>query len=182
MSNIIYLIGYSGTGKYTIAKELAKFGYIICDNQLINNPIFSLLNYDGFTDIPDYAWNAIGKIRNIILDFIQTETNKSYILTNVLINDKDDRALFEQVCKMSEKSKSPFFPIKLLITQEENIKRITQLSRRERWKSIDPTDAHHKKDLIEIVHPNLLELDVTNLSPKKAAKIILKHIEIKSIH
>ena len=25
---------------YTIAKELAKHGYIICDNQLINYPIF----------------------------------------------------------------------------------------------------------------------------------------------
>ena len=34
MTNIIYLIVKSGSGKYTIAKELAKQGYIICDNQL----------------------------------------------------------------------------------------------------------------------------------------------------
>ena len=40
MTNIIYLIGKSGSGKYTIAKELAKHGYIICDNQLINYPVF----------------------------------------------------------------------------------------------------------------------------------------------
>ena len=46
MPNIIYLIGYAGTGKYTIAKELEKSGYVICDNQLINNPINALLNYD----------------------------------------------------------------------------------------------------------------------------------------
>ncbi|MCC8400282.1 MAG: hypothetical protein LN563_06965 [Rickettsia endosymbiont of Platyusa sonomae] len=49
---IIYLIGKPGTGKYTIAKEIARAGYSICDNQHINNPIFSLLNYDGLTPIP----------------------------------------------------------------------------------------------------------------------------------
>ncbi|HJD62051.1 MAG TPA: hypothetical protein LFW14_00310 [Rickettsia endosymbiont of Degeeriella rufa] len=41
--------------KYTIAKELSKSGYIICDNQLINNPIFALLEYDGFKEIPELA-------------------------------------------------------------------------------------------------------------------------------
>ncbi|MEY4463771.1 MAG: hypothetical protein RLZZ81_742 [Pseudomonadota bacterium] len=48
MTTIIYLIGKPGTGKYTIAKELVESVYIICDNQLINNPIFALLGYDGF--------------------------------------------------------------------------------------------------------------------------------------
>ncbi|HJD60261.1 MAG TPA: hypothetical protein LFW20_06440 [Rickettsia endosymbiont of Omalisus fontisbellaquei] len=43
MTTIIYLIGKPGTGKYTIAKELSKSGYVICDNQLINKPIFALL-------------------------------------------------------------------------------------------------------------------------------------------
>ncbi len=35
-SYIIYLIGKPGTGKYTIAKELEQFGFIICDNQLMS--------------------------------------------------------------------------------------------------------------------------------------------------
>lgn len=36
----LYLIGFAGTGKYTIAKELAKVGYKLVDNHLINNSIF----------------------------------------------------------------------------------------------------------------------------------------------
>jgi dephospho-CoA kinase len=34
-TTIIYLIGKPGTGKYTISQELAKSGYVICDNQLV---------------------------------------------------------------------------------------------------------------------------------------------------
>lgn len=38
---IIYLSGKPGVGKYTIAKALAnKYGFIVCDNQLINTPVF----------------------------------------------------------------------------------------------------------------------------------------------
>lgn len=39
----LYLIGFAGTGEYTIAKEIANHGYKVVDNHLINNPIFSLL-------------------------------------------------------------------------------------------------------------------------------------------
>ena len=81
-SYIIYLIGKPGTGKYTIAQELAKFGFIVCDNQLINNPIFTLLNYDGFSKIPEIGWNAIGHIRTAVFDFIAIEQKHNYVLTN----------------------------------------------------------------------------------------------------
>ena len=53
MTQIVYLIGKPGVGKYTIAKELRKSGFIVCDNQLVNSPIFTLLNYDGYTKIPE---------------------------------------------------------------------------------------------------------------------------------
>jgi len=179
MPNIIYLIGYAGTGKYTIAKELEKSGYVICDNQLINNPINALLNYDGFEPIPDYAWDTIAKIRNNIFDFIIQEPNNNYVLTNVLYDSEEDRMLYEQVSQMALKRKSQFFPVKLRVTHEENLKRITQVSRRERWKSIDPKDADPSNPLINIAHHNLLELDITNIKPEQAAKIILKHIQFK---
>ena len=43
VTKIIYIIGKPGTGKYTIAQEFAKLGFVICDNQLVNNPVFTLL-------------------------------------------------------------------------------------------------------------------------------------------
>lgn len=68
----LYLIGFAGTGKYTIAKELVKFGYKVIDNHLINNPIFSLykelalwginLKDDGLTN--KYLKAHIGTFRH----------------------------------------------------------------------------------------------------------------------
>ena len=78
-TNIIYLTGKPGVGKYTIAKELAaKYGFIVCDNQLINNPIFELLAYDGYAKIPDFGWEAIGNIRRCVLTFLAKEINNNY--------------------------------------------------------------------------------------------------------
>lgn len=75
------------------------------------------------------------------------------------------------------KRNSLFVPIKLFISKEENLKRIKEPSRREKWKSIDPQDVHQRKQLITITHPNLLELDVSQISAKEAAKIILEHMQ-----
>ncbi len=82
-TTIIYLTGKPGVGKYTIAKALASdYGFIICDNQLINNPIFELLQYDGYTKIPDFAWDSIARIRTEILQFLAKVPQNSYVLTN----------------------------------------------------------------------------------------------------
>lgn len=95
MTVILYLIGTSGTGKYTIATEIAKRGYRICDNQLINHSIFALLNYDGFTQIPEYAWKAISGIRENILSFLANEPDNNYVLTNVLGDVDRDYQIFD---------------------------------------------------------------------------------------
>ena len=63
---------------------LKKYEFIICDNQLINNPIFVLLQYDGYTKIPDFAWDSIAKIRTEVLNFLTKVPNKNYVLTNCL--------------------------------------------------------------------------------------------------
>lgn len=176
-SYIIYLIGHPGTGKYTIAQELANFGFIVCDNQLINNPIFALLNYDGFSQIPEIGWNAIGDIRTAILNFIAAEQNNNYVFTNCLYENKGDRECYSQVESMALKRSSLFIPVKLLISKEENLKRITEPFRRARWKSIDPQDVHQRKQLLTIEHPHLLELEVSLLSASQVAKKILEHIK-----
>ncbi|MFY9589609.1 hypothetical protein [Rickettsia endosymbiont of Halotydeus destructor] len=173
MTIIIYLIGKPGTGKYTIAKELAKHDYIICDNQLINNPVFALLKYDGFKDIPEFAWEIIRKIRNNIFEFITKEPENSYVLTNVLNEDEGDHKLFKQVENMALQRSSLFVPVKLLISEAENKKRVANSERAVRYKSLK---IEENMELINISHPHLLELDVSDLSPFEAAKKILEHV------
>ena len=81
---------------------------------------------------------------------------------------------------MAEVRDSLFVPVRLLINQDEHLKRVTNPKRRERWKSIDPQDVHDKTPLLSIYHPNLFSLNVSNLSPTDAAEAIMNHIKILS--
>ncbi len=179
-TTIIYLTGKPGVGKYTIAKELAaKYGFIVCDNQLINNPIFELLQYDGYAKIPHFAWDTIDRIRAEVFDFLANHTQNSYVLTNCLADTDEDRQLYGQVKQMAETRGSLFIPVQLQISKEEHLKRLTKPERRTRWKSIDPSDAEDNGPLIYISHSNLFSLNVSNLSPEDAAEAIMKHIRGK---
>jgi tRNA uridine 5-carbamoylmethylation protein Kti12 len=176
-TTIIYLTGKPGVGKYTIAKELAtNYGFIVCDNQLINNPIFELLQYDGYAKIPDFAWECIGNIRTQIFKFLTKETRNSYVLTNNLYEDEGDRDCYEQVQNMAETRGSLFIPVRLLIDQDEHLRRVVNPKRRERWKSIDPEDVYDETPLLSITHPNLLALNVSNLNSEDSAQAIMNHI------
>ncbi|MBX9696797.1 MAG: hypothetical protein K2X53_01800 [Alphaproteobacteria bacterium] len=171
---MIYLIGQPGTGKYTISQALAKKGYTICDNQLINNPIFALINYDGFTMVPERAWKAIAQVRNAVFDFLSSWQEGNFVLTNCLFENEGDRRCFLQVEAMAMKRGSLFMPVKLYISKEEHLRRIVEPSRRERWKSIDPNDVYADEPILAIQHPNLFELEVSELSPDQAAEFIIE--------
>lgn len=176
-SIIIYLTGKPGVGKYTIAQALAKkYEFVICDNQLINNPIFELLQYDGYTKIPNFAWDSIAKIRTEVLDFLTKVPDKNYVLTNCLAETQEDREMYVQVENMAKSRGSLFIPVKLDISKDEHLKRLTKPERRNRWKSIDPQDSEDNGPLLSIVHPNLLSLEISNLKPDAAAEEIVKHI------
>jgi len=175
MTLILYLIGKAGSGKFTIAQNFIKQGFIVVDNQLINNPIFSLLNLDQ--PIPEIAWNAIETIRKGVFDFIASEKNNNYILTNELYNNDYDCAIYEKVKKMALKRSSLFIPIKLHVTEKENIKRIQNPERKNRLKTIKPNKENLSKPLISISDKNLLEIDITNLSAHDTTQKILDHLK-----
>ena len=175
-SRLIYITGMPGVGKYTIAVALREFGFIVCDNQLINNPIFELLGYDGYTQIPDFAWDAIERIRRVVFDFLIHTKDVDYVLTNNLNDDEGDRMLYQRVVQVAEARGSVFIPVRLVISKEEHLRRVTNLQRRARWKSIDPRDIEGAEKLLPITHSNLLTLDVTALSAQESAKRIVEHI------
>lgn len=139
-----------------------------------------MLQYDGYTKIPDFAWEAIVRIRAEILDFLTKSTQNSYVLTDCLADTEEDKQLFGQVKKMAQTRGSSFIPVQFQINKEEHLKRLTRPERRARWKSIDPSRAEDNWPLISISHPNLLDLNVSNLSPEEAAEAIMNHIHLLS--
>src|SRR3954454_25104016 len=74
MDNIfLYLLGFAGTGKLTIARAFAhSVGAKVVDNHWINNPIFGLIDPDGVSPLPDAVWRQTAKVREAVLETIAT--------------------------------------------------------------------------------------------------------------
>lgn len=142
---------------------------------MINNPIFTLVGYDGYIEIPQFAEEIIDKIRENIFEFIKWDKNKNYVLTNYL--GKND-LLYKKVENMAFERGLIFVPVKLSILQAEHIKRVQNTDRLTRYKSTDVKYTKSEHSLIDISHPNLLELDVTDLTARTAAKEILAHVAL----
>lgn len=177
MTIILYLIGRSGSGKYTIAKQLEKYGFKVADNHLVNNPIFALLDLDDERPIPDSAWDAIARIRTYVFDFISQEREHNYVLTNELLEDEGDHKLFKQVQEMGKKRGSLFVPIRLHLSKEENARRIQMPERALRFKSTRIDETSYQKPLIQVSHPHLMDIDINQLTPEALAKEIMETVD-----
>lgn len=172
---IIYLTGFSGTGKYTIAKKISKLGYKLVDNHLINNPIFSLLEDDDTSN--DDAFEKINQIRSVVFDFMREDRKSNYILTNELLENDYHYNIYKQVLQVANHRHSLFIPIKLVISREERAKRIVQKERAVRFKTTNVEEVYQKNKLIKISHPNQIELNVTHLSADEAASKIMQYVK-----
>lgn len=181
-NTLIHLIGFPGTGKYTIAQELcAQSEALLVDNHLINNPIFSLTYKDRTARPPKEVWDNIEKIRDIVLDSITSicPPKESFVFTNVLLqNNKTDLEIYNKISTVAKHKQAILMPIILTCDQDEHFSRLTTEARFKRYKMTRP-DIFKKRFKNETIlnpnHPNQLELDVTNLSPQQAAEAILNH-------
>jgi hypothetical protein len=186
-NTIIYLLGFPGTGKYTIAKEICKQAdFRLVDNHLINNPLFTLIENDGKTLLPQRIWDNVGRIWEAVMDTIIhiSPPHYSFVLTNALSDQgENDRAWFERVKSAAEQKKAVFVPVRLSCSVEEMEKRIVQPDRKARMKETNPESPKRNAEnhtVLSVDHPNLLNLDVTNLTPGNAAAAILNHARIFS--
>ena len=183
-NTIIYLFGFAGSGKYTVAKELAKLsGAKLVDNHLINNPIFSVIEQDGMKKLPEIVWEKTWAVRKIVLGTIETVSPPefSFIFTNQLCNEHpDDHLLFGEIETLSKKRGSLFIPVRILCEVSERTQRIVSKDRKERMKCINPAeaiDSDKQYTVFKTAHPNTLTLDVTTLTPLESAATIIHHIE-----
>lgn len=183
-NTIIYLFGFPGTGKYTIAKEISRqANFTLVDNHLTNNPVFSVIRQDGVTKITPEVWSNCKKIWEIVWDTIHSvaPSSMSYILTNHLAEqDEVDREWFSRIVSHVERRRAAFLPVRLLCSEEELRRRIVMPERRERMKLSDAeriSQFCREEAVLKPDHPNLFELDVTSIAADEAAQIILKQAE-----
>ena len=182
-NTIIVLIGFAGTGKFTIGSELCeRTGAKLIDNHLINNPVFKVLNADGITPLPAGVWDKVKSVRAIVYDSILelSPPDLSFVFTiELLESSPGDQQGFVDLEQLAEGRGSLFVPVRLICDVEELCRRVVEPARVQMIKSINPADARRKsanESVLNTSHPHTLTLDVTKKSPEESAESILNHL------
>ncbi len=182
-NTIIYLIGFAGTGKLTIAKEIiAQTNMKLVSNHLSNNPVLSLIHADGKTPLPSEVWKNIAIIRDVVFDTITniSPADYSFIFTNELIEGNEtDMMIYRKVENVAAKRGSKYLPVRLICEVDELCKRVISEERKINHKMIDADAARQqfiKSKVLTLDHQNTLTLDVTHLTAKQASDIILEKL------
>jgi len=187
-NTIVLLIGFAGTGKYTIGRELCRrTGAKLIDNHLINNPIFKVVDADGVTPLPKGVWDKVAVIRKVVYECIRelSPPRLSFVFTMELRESNPlDHVAFVDLEQLAAARQGLFVPIRLVCDVDELCRRVADPSRIEMLKEISPELAR-KKSMEESVlnpqHPNLRTLDVTRMSPEESVAAILNSIRSMTI-
>ena len=187
-NTIIALIGFAGTGKYTIGRELSeRTGAKLIDNHLINNPIFKVVNPDGITPLPPGIWDKVKSVRALVYEAIRelSPPNLSFVFTIELFESSPgDQRAFVDLEGLAADRGSLFVPVRLLCEVEELCRRVVNPSRVQMVKSISAEGARRKsaqETVLDSTHPHVLTIDVTEKTPSETIEIILRHIEEISV-
>lgn len=181
MPQYIYINGYPGVGKLTIAKELEKLipSSKIYHNHLFIDPVAPLV--DRYS--PHYH-DIRTSFRRHILDTIATSEATqqfTWIFTDSRSSSLIGSTGAEDYRDAANKRGVPFISIILRCQLEENVTRVlgegrgagfnTKLTDPEALKKI-----RQEEDIHTFGGPYELELDITNIKPTIAAQKIYEHL------
>jgi hypothetical protein len=180
----VYLVGFGGTGKLTIARALAPvIRAKIVDNHWINNLIFGLIDPDRVTPLPAAVWVQVGRVHDAVMETIATlaKPETSFVFTHEGVEgNADDHAKFEAIRSVAATRGARFVPVRLLCEEAELVQRIQSPERAAMHKGISPAHAinrsrHHT--VLDPKSPDTLSLDVTRLRPEESVAAIIAHIK-----
>jgi hypothetical protein len=180
----VYLVGFGGTGKLTIARALAcVIDAKVVDNHWINNPIFGLIDPDGVTPLPEAVWVQVGKVHDAVMETIATlgKPGTNFVFTHEGVEgNASDQAKFHSIRSVAARRGARLIPVRLLCEEAELVRRIQSPERVAMYKGIDPAHAvnrsrHHA--VLRPASPDTLTLDVTRLSPEDSVEAIIAHIK-----
>lgn len=182
-NTMVLLIGFAGTGKYTIGRELCeRTGARLIDNHLINNPIFTVVNADGVTPLPARVWDRVKEVRATVYKAIRelSPPEMGFVFTMELReNNPEDEKAFRDLERLAAARQCRFIPIRLICGVEELCRRVVDPARVAMLKEISPELARKKfaEDLVlNVPHPNLRTLDVTKRSASGSVDAILDEV------
>jgi hypothetical protein len=182
----IYLFGFAGSGKLTIAKEIAaRWDCIVVDNHYVNNVVFGLIDIDPESPggLADEVWEHVMHVRHATMDAIRAlaRPGRNFVFTNELMEGvKRHKVFFLEVSRVAQERGAFLLPVRLLVDADELARRIVSPERGEKLKITNPQAAVDRAENEEVFKPEgyeYLELDVTNLEPGESAERILDELE-----
>lgn len=182
-NTILYLLGFPGVGKYTIAQKICSTNsdFVLIDNHKTNNLIFPFI--DTNRPIPEDLWKIVFEIRKNLLTAIEKycSEEKNLIFTNFLCeNDAVDKNVYESILRLAKIRGALFCPIRLICSFDELKNRIKNASRKDSYKIIDINFVEQllkdKKEVIKTAHPNEMTLDITELLPEESSALIFQYL------
>lgn len=185
---LIYLFGFPGVGKNTIAQEIEKqsavspCAMIAIHNHLLSNGlrhVVSRLDAESYARIqPDLHHHTMKAWLNFLEFVSKAIPNQGLVFTSVLYqNDPDRVQFFEFIRTWARDENRPFLPVRLICDENELQQRLQSENRKQSFKLTDPDILQNLMRDNEILSPDdCLELDITHIPAEESAQKILAHI------
>lgn len=179
---VIYLFGYPGVGKNTIAQEIEKQSpHIAIHNHLLSNGlrhVVSRLDKDEYKKIEKDLQHHTMKAWLNFLEFVaKAIPQQGLVFTSVLYqNDPARVEFFDFMRRWAKEQNRPFFPVRLICDENELRNRLQTENRKQAFKLTDPSVLHNLMQTYDILMPDdCLTLDITNMPAHESAQKIIQH-------
>lgn len=185
---IVHLIGFPAAGKLTVAQAIAAAAsssgqrWVVVDNHLTSDVIFSVLDVDGVSPLPAGVWDRVDDVREAIFRTIEELSPRSwsFVFTNVLIEESPgERARLDRVVALAEHTGRRYLPVIVHCDEATLVSRVANPDRAERKKWRDPEGVRaylRTHQLLAIDDLSPLTVDTSVAGPQETAAAVLAHL------
>lgn len=181
---IILITGFPGSGKLSIAQELAsRYEFKLIANYYINKNVLDLIEREQNCIPCKEVWDKIENIWETVLQTVGelSPPHYSFVITRPMLNGIDySQNFYQRLLKLTEQRKSLFVPVRLVCQEEELVVRIQTKKRKKLGKVTDINRAKclcKSHEVFRSNHLNELTINNTCKSPNETIKEIISHVE-----
>jgi predicted kinase len=182
---IVVVLGYPGTGKFTVAKELVSdLNNIGRSTRLVHshaaaNVVFDLIpEADGKTPLPIGIFRHVRDINLTVIRTIEelSPPGWTFVFTHHLLDTPEDVSHLGRLEALAHSRGSAFVVVVLTCAQDALLARVIDPDRRSSNKLIDPSIAVRIIEKGMLTPNRAISIDTTARDPRDIAQLILAEL------